>query len=191
MNRELLYISNQISLLRILLIIPTVYLLLYKPEESYSTAIIIVLLVTMYITDLLDGYLARRLDQVSETGKILDPLADKIVVVAIVLILFLQHKIETWFFVIVITRDIMILIFGLYLKSRKRIVLMSNYPGKAAVLSIGIIMLLTIINTQNTELLDALIRYMYYVSVMLILYSLILYFMRFKKSIGDKSYDRQ
>jgi CDP-diacylglycerol--glycerol-3-phosphate 3-phosphatidyltransferase len=145
----------------------------------------------MYITDLLDGYLARRLDQVSETGKILDPLADKIVVVAIVLILFLQHKIETWFFVIVITRDIMILIFGLYLKSRKRIVLMSNYPGKAAVLSIGIIMLLTIINTQNTELLDALIRYMYYVSVMLILYSLILYFMRFKKSIGDKSYDRQ
>lgn len=191
MNRELFYISNQISLLRILLIIPTVYLLLYKPEESYSTAIIIVLLVTMYITDLLDGYLARRLDQVSETGKILDPLADKIVVVAIVLILFLQHKIETWFFVIVITRDIMILIFGLYLKSRKRIVLMSNYPGKAAVLSIGIIMLLTIINTQNTELLDALIRYMYYVSVMLILYSLILYFMRFKKSIGDKSYDRQ
>jgi len=191
LNRELFYISNQISLLRILLIIPTVYLLLYKPEESYSTAIIIVLLVTMYITDLLDGYLARRLDQVSETGKILDPLADKIVVVAIVLILFLQHKIETWFFVIVITRDIMILIFGLYLKSRKRIVLMSNYPGKAAVLSIGIIMLLTIINTQNTELLDALIRYMYYVSVMLILYSLILYFMRFKKSIGDKSYDRQ
>ncbi len=183
MNRELFYISNQLSLLRILLIIPAGYLLIYKPD---STEVIIALLVTMYITDLLDGYLARRLNQVSETGKIIDPLADKIAVVAIVLILFFQHKIDTWFFVIVIARDVMILVFGLYLKSRKRIVLMSNYPGKAAVLSIGIIILLTIINSQNIELFDTVIRFMYYVSVILIIYSSVLYYLRFQKSIGGK-----
>lgn len=171
------------SLLRVVLVIPLTFLLIN--QNSSNTIIIAAILIAMYITDLLDGYLARKLNQVSELGKIIDPLADKIAVVSIVIILFLQGRVETWFFIVVIARDLLILLFGLYLKSKTKIVLMSNYPGKIAVFSIGIIILLTVFNTGSYELLQKVISYLYYISVILIIYSLYLYLMRFYKSIGD------
>jgi len=183
LKKEFLYISNQVSVLRVLLVIPLIFLLIN--QNSSNTIIIAAILVAMYISDLLDGYLARRLNQVSELGKIIDPLADKIAVVSIVIILFLQGRVETWFFIVVIARDLLILLFGLYLKSKNKIVLMSNYPGKIAVFSIGIIILLTVFNTGSYELLQKVISYLYYISVILIIYSLYLYLMRFYKSIGD------
>jgi CDP-diacylglycerol--glycerol-3-phosphate 3-phosphatidyltransferase len=183
LKKEFLYISNQVSVLRVLLVIPLIFLLIN--QNSSNTIIIAAILVAMYISDLLDGYLARKLNQVSELGKIIDPLADKIAVVSIVIILFLQGRVETWFFIVVIARDLLILLFGLYLKSKNKIVLMSNYPGKIAVFSIGIIILLTVFNTGSYELLQIVISYLYYISVILIIYSLYLYLMRFYKSIGD------
>ena len=159
------------------------YLLINQSDSN--TIIIAAILVAMYVSDLLDGYLARKLNQVSELGKIIDPLADKIAVVSIVIILYLQGRVETWFFIVVIARDLLIILFGLYLKSKNKIVLMSNYPGKAAVFSIGIIILLTVFNTGSCELLKNVISYLYYISVILIIYSLYLYLMRFYKSIGD------
>jgi len=183
LKREIFYVSNQISVLRVILIIPLIFLLIN--QNSGNTIIIAAILLAMYISDLLDGYLARKLNQVSELGKIVDPLADKIAVVSIVIVLFFQGRIETWFFIIVIARDLLILIFGYYLKKKNKIVLMSNYPGKIAVFSIGIIILLTVFNTASYELLQKVISYLYYISVILIIYSLYLYLKRFYKSIGD------
>ena len=183
MNKEFFYISNQISLLRIILVIPVIYFLINQNHNN--TNIIAALLIAMYISDLLDGYLARKLNQVSELGKIIDPLADKIAVVSIAIILFFQGRLETWFFIVVVARDVLILVFGLYLKSKSKIVLMSNYPGKLAVFSIGIIVLLAVFNYENFELLKKAISYLYYISVFLIIYSLYLYFRRFYKIIGD------
>ena len=183
MKKEIFYISNQISILRVLLVIPLIILLIN--QNGSNTITIAVILFALYISDLLDGYLARKLNQVSELGKIIDPLADKIAVLSIVVVLFVQGRVETWFFIIVIARDLLILLFGLYLKSKNKIVLMSNYPGKAAVFSIGVIILLTVFNWESYELLQKVISYLYYISVILIIYSLYLYLMRFYKTIGD------
>lgn len=187
MNRELYNIPNIISFIRILLIFPLIYFLIYP--YSGSKTIVITILLLMYISDLLDGYLARKLNQISETGKIIDPLADKIAIVSAVIVLFLQGRIETWFFIIVVLRDLLILFFGLYLKTKNKVVLMSNYPGKIAVLSIGITILFIIINDNNSELLNLLIGYLYYISVVLIIYSLILYLIRFYKTRGVNKND--
>jgi Na+-driven multidrug efflux pump len=62
---------------------------------------------------------------------------------------------------------------------------MSNYPGKLAVFSIGIVILLAVFNFENSELLEKVISYLYYISVFLIIYSLYLYFRRFYKTIGE------
>lgn len=183
MNKELYYVSNQLSILRIILIIPVVYFLLNQNHNN--TNIISGLLIAMYVSDLLDGFLARKLNQVSELGKIIDPIADKAAVVGIAIVLFLQGRIETWFFLIVIARDVLILAFGLYLKSKSKIVLMSNYPGKLAVFSIGVILLISVYNYENNELLKKVISYFYYISVILIIYSLFIYFRRFYKTTGE------
>jgi len=181
MKKEFFYISNLLSLLRMILVIPLIFLI---AAGTYKTAVIIIL-VSMFISDLLDGFLARKLNQVSELGKIIDPLADKAAVVSVVIVLFIMGRIETWFVIVVVARDLLILVFGLYLKSKNKIVLMSNYPGKIAVLSIGIIILLCVLNDNNSELLKITISYLYYISVLLIIYSLILYYKRFSKSLGE------
>lgn len=134
----------------------------------------------MYVTDLLDGYLARKLNQVSELGKIIDPLADKIAVGFIAVFMFLKGLIPVWFIIIVILRDLLILIFGLFLKKKKKLVLMSNYPGKIAAFTIGLALVFSIF--KNTELLSFVSSLLYYVSTILIIYSSYLYYKRFKQT---------
>jgi CDP-diacylglycerol--glycerol-3-phosphate 3-phosphatidyltransferase len=143
----------------------------------------------MFLTDLLDGYFARRLNMVSELGKTIDPIADKICVITLALLMVYLHRIPVWFVSIVIIRDLLILIFGLYLKMKKKIVLMSNYPGKIAVLIIGIILLISVINNNNSELLNNIGSLLYCISLLLIIYSSLIYFIRFKKNIGEIKYD--
>ncbi len=137
----------------------------------------------MYFSDLLDGYLARKLDQVSEFGKIIDPLADKISVIAIALILAYLNKIPIWFLLIVVIRDVLIFGFGIYLNRKKDIRLMSNFPGKIAVFSIGLIILFAIINNPMLLKINS---YLYFISLGLIFYSSVLYFKRFKETINRK-----
>lgn len=136
----------------------------------------------MYFSDLLDGYLARRFDQVSEFGKIIDPLADKISVIAISLILLYMGKIPLWFVLIVVLRDLLIMMFGIYLNKKRDIRLMSNYPGKLAVFSIGLVILFAII---NSPVLNELSKYLYFISLALIFYSSYLYFKRFRETVNN------
>ena len=181
-SKEIFYISNLISLLRIVLLFPVSYLLLN--DFTGQNTLIIILVLCMYLSDLLDGYLARRLDQVSELGKIIDPLADKISVIVISLILLYLDKIPLWFVLIVVLRDLLILGFGMYLNKKKNIRLMSNYPGKIAVFSIGVIILFAVI---NNSLLLKLNSFLYFISLILIFYSSYLYFKRFKKSLDPEN----
>jgi CDP-diacylglycerol--glycerol-3-phosphate 3-phosphatidyltransferase len=177
-NKEIFYVSNLISFFRIILLIPVCYLLL-KGFESENT-LIIILVLCMYFSDLLDGYLARKLGQVSEFGKIIDPLADKISVIVISIILLYLGKIPFWFVLIVILRDVIIMLFGIYLDKKKDIRLMSNYPGKIAVFSIGLIILFAVI---NSPVLKEISKYLYFISLALIFYSSYLYFKRFRETV--------
>jgi cardiolipin synthase (CMP-forming) len=134
----------------------------------------------MYVSDLLDGYLARRLNQVSELGKIIDPVADKLAIVTIAIMMFIYGLIPLWFIIIVVLRDVLILFFGLILKRKKKIVLMSNYPGKIAVFTIGLALVFSIF--KNTELLRNISSLLYYISTLLIVYSSFLYYKRFNQT---------
>ncbi|MEO8448084.1 MAG: CDP-alcohol phosphatidyltransferase family protein [bacterium] len=181
-KKEFFYISNLISIFRILLLIPVCYLLLTDFETKNT--LIIILVLCMYLSDLLDGFLARKLNQVSEFGKIIDPLADKIAVIAIAIVLLFLQKIPLWFVAIIVIRDIGIFLFGLYLNNKKDIRLMSNYPGKLAVFSIGLVLLFSIINNSA---LAAINNYLYYISIALIFYSSYLYYIRFRKTVKEKN----
>ncbi len=138
----------------------------------------------MYLSDLLDGYIARKFSMVSELGKVIDPLADKISVIAISLCLLIIGKLPLWFIIIVVMRDVIILAFGLYLSSKKDIRLMSNFPGKIAVFSIGLVLLFAVIDSSS---LSGLMNVLYAVSVALIILSSYLYFKRYLETVNEKS----
>ncbi len=181
MKKEIFYISNLLSIFRAILIIPVAYLMIISVDIFRIE--VIILLITMWISDLLDGYFARKFNQVSELGKIIDPLADKAAVIILSIIIFISGRIFTWYFILIAARDLLILVFGLYLQSKYKLTLMSNYAGKIAVFSIGIILLLSVI---NSELLSQQLRFLYYISTILIVYSLFSYFKRFLETINKK-----
>lgn len=98
-------IPNIISLLRIALVIPVVYLLIQR-EFSYA----LILFFIAGISDGLDGYLARRNNWKSRLGSILDPLADKLLLVFSYFALGWLGEIPMWLVVAVVARDLVIVV---------------------------------------------------------------------------------
>ncbi len=98
---DLFLLPNLLTLLRVFLIAPSIYFLHNKLFLATFLCVTFMLL-----TDLFDGLLARKLKQVSLLGSILDPIADKLVVISLFTYLFLLEKIPLFYFVIILLRDI-------------------------------------------------------------------------------------
>ncbi len=134
-------LSNGLSAVRLLLAVPVCYVIIH---EQYLIAFW--LGITAIITDLLDGWLARKLDQITEAGKIIDPLADKVFVGGAVVALVLMGKLPLWFVLCVVGRDIIILVAGIVVARRLNMVLPSNYPGKVAVQCIAAVLISAVLS---------------------------------------------
>ena len=149
--KEILLLPNLISSFRLLLFIPFIFLFNnYASIENVRTYILILIFVA-FISDLLDGYIARKTNSISELGKIVDPLADKVLVALIIINLYLLNEIPVFYFWIVITRDICILIGGIIVSQKIGKVLPSNLLGKLTVFSIGLFIITTLLQTNSSE----------------------------------------
>ena len=173
--KEIYLLPNLISIFRLLLFIPLVFLFeLMRVDNEYRYYILIVIFIA-FISDLLDGYVARKTNQISELGKIIDPLADKVLVAFIVFSLFMMDMIPPFYFWIVIFRDIFIFAGGLIVKKRVGKVLPSNRLGKITVFSIGVFIIITLLQLNH---LNTLYEGVMIISLVLCFASLIGYSMR-------------
>jgi CDP-diacylglycerol--glycerol-3-phosphate 3-phosphatidyltransferase len=98
------------------------------------------------LTDKLDGVLARKLHQTSDWGKILDPLADKIAIATVVLVLLVLNLLPMWFVWLSLGRDAAILAGGIYLRTRRGLLLPSNELGKWTVGIVSLYLFLLIVH---------------------------------------------
>ncbi len=122
------YIPNILSALRIFLIFPFTYSLAYDDMPA-----VILIVITMILTDYFDGYLARKWNVVSDAGKILDPLADKICVAAVALVLVFLRGFPLLLVILLVLRDVLILIAGFLILRKDSHVPVSNVLGKVTV----------------------------------------------------------
>jgi cardiolipin synthase len=136
--RELLLPPNLLSLSRVLLA-PIAGYFLWR-DTLTATIIAAVLLIVAGITDGLDGYLARRWHEVSKLGVALDPIADKIFALFLVLSLILFRGFPIWLALVIVGRDLLILAGGLVLSRREKVSLPSNLSGKYAFAAIVILL---------------------------------------------------
>ena len=100
---RVLTLANLISLLRACSAIPIIYSMAY-PEWNWITGIIVLLAI---LSDALDGYFARRADSVTHFGKWLDPAADFIVIVSVLVYLVGVRSFPVWFFYFYLFRHIL------------------------------------------------------------------------------------
>lgn len=136
--------SNILSASRLLLALPAALLTLANLRVEAAIVCLIAA-----VTDVLDGYLARRNREITEFGKIIDPLADKVFVAVMVVVLLSMGLVPLWLVAVVIGRDTAILVGGLIVERRTGRVLPSNYPGKAAVVSLSIALLLILLGVRG------------------------------------------
>jgi CDP-diacylglycerol---glycerol-3-phosphate 3-phosphatidyltransferase len=105
-------LPNYLTLLRILIVPLLVVVLLTEVAESYlgisGYAFAIAVFLIASFTDILDGHLARRRNQVSNFGKLLDPIADKLLVSAALIVLVEKHLAPAWAVVIILGREFII-----------------------------------------------------------------------------------
>lgn len=120
-------IPNLLSFLRIALVPVFLWLLL---NEMFLTAIFV--LMVAGITDFLDGYFARKLNQMTKLGKVLDPVADRLYIFATLLALSVTGNIPWWLAALVISRDILMLISLPFLTSLGYGTLPVHFLGKAS-----------------------------------------------------------
>ena len=124
-------LSNAVSLLRAVLIIPAVWLISLGPNYVWEAFGVVVV---MIVSDWIDGWLARRWGEISQWGKILDPLADKVAVGAITIAMVVFKGLPVWLVVAVLMRDVVIFWGGMYLVKRHDVLLSSNFWGKVTTL---------------------------------------------------------
>lgn len=123
-------------------------------------------------TDFFDGYFARRLHEVTDFGKVVDPLADKIGIGIVAVCLLLTGDIPLWYFIVVVARDALIFAGGVYIKQRKRIVPQANMAGKIAVNIIALALFLSILRIPALEVVRIAVIWL---SVLFMIISLVIY----------------
>jgi cardiolipin synthase len=118
-------VPNVLSLLRLPILAPTVWALV-----TQRNVLAFILFLVSSLTDALDGWIARRFNQRSEWGKILDPLADKITLNVLAMIMAFQGRIPLFLALVVLVRDGAIVGGGLVLLTSRTFVAQSSGPGK-------------------------------------------------------------
>ncbi len=133
-------VPNKITIIRISLIpLFAVILLVDIPYKNVLSAFIFGML---SVSDFLDGYFARKKKQVTEFGKLIDPIADKLLI-SIALIFLIGKGVELWMAVVIIAREVIITAIRIYLIPSKLIVPASNFgKAKTVVQSVAIVFVL-------------------------------------------------
>lgn len=185
------HIPNILTIIRFIFI---PFIIVSIALNNYITAIILFTLSS--ITDVLDGFIARHFNAISDFGKLMDPLADKCTQLSILLTLALKGIIPVWIFVILILKEL-IMISGASFLYGKNLVVSSKWYGKLTTVLIYLAIILSCLGkVYDLKLIDV---YVYYIAVFFAMFSLISYFNYFykngylpnkeeiKKSIKNKS----
>ena len=86
--------------------------------------------VGIWLTDAADGFIARHFNQISDFGKIYDPLVDKLFQFTTALMMFLIGRIPLWVVIFIVLKEVVMIIGGAYLLRKKKIVVHSRWYGK-------------------------------------------------------------
>ncbi len=152
-------VSNYISFSRVLLGIPIFIFVSNINTIEGARYILVALYFLAYLTDIADGYFARKFNEVSELGKIVDPLADKLLVFLVVTYLYYYSIIPAYYFWIIVSRDLIIFIGGIFVSRKIGMVLPSNYLGKATVLCIGFYIIVVTLGINEANFLHIVFFY--------------------------------
>jgi len=182
-------LANKITMLRILLV--PVFIVFLKLNFPYKNFIVTAIFVLISLTDALDGYIARKRKQVTDFGKVMDPIADKLLIAGALIYLVSQARIVPWMAFIIISREL--LVTGLRIVvSHKKVIIAASVWGKlktiTLIIAICAVMLRVDALMQNWFMLDTFVFFgkgiaysLMFIATIITIISGIDYFVKAKK----------
>lgn len=122
---EIFNIPNILSMIRLLLVGVLIY---FFSLDRYIPALIVY--VTAGITDVIDGYIARKYNMITPLGKLLDPVADKLMLLSALLCMFSKGIISSQIMILIFVKEALLVIGGWILLRIKNVVVEANIFGK-------------------------------------------------------------
>lgn len=178
------HIPNILTIIRFFLI-PVI--IAYLIEGNYILAF--VFLTISGITDILDGFIAKKFNFITNFGKLIDPLADKATQISVLGVLALQHIIPLWILVIVVLKEFAMISGASFLYGKEFVVSSKWYGKLSTVLFYVAIVSSFFIRQFNSTLLNhpeysmstlpAFDQYLYYLALIATIFSLVMYFKAF------------
>ncbi len=163
-------VPNILTMSRLVLAGVITYLIL----SDGSLIWLFVLLAVAMATDWFDGQIARWSHTVSEWGKVLDPLVDKMSAGVVVLALVITGQLPAWFLMVVAGRDLLIFLGGVFLARKTGRIAISIWSGKVAVTAVAITVLAALLRADPPVL-----NFCVWASTVLLAYSYLRYLVRF------------
>ena len=180
-------LPNKLTIFRVILIVPFVVLLLGGEAGWFGNNILIPNLIALAIfiiaslTDLADGKIARKYNMVTNFGKFMDPLADKLLVCSALIALVELGRIPAWIVIIIIAREFIISGFRL-VASDNGVVIAASYWGKFKTTFQMVMVCLMLVNVPGMEALwpwlNLLTQVVMWIALVLTVVSLIVYLVK-------------
>ena len=177
-------LPNKLTCFRVVLIPFFVFFMMAPFFEGYGNYIALVIFIVASLTDLLDGKIARKYHLVTNFGKFMDPLADKLLVCSAMICLIQTGQLAAWIVIIIISREFIISGFRL-IASDNGLVIAASYWGKFKTTFQMLMVIALILNLPYTWF-QALGTVLIYVSLALTIISLIDYIVKNKDVLKDQ-----
>ncbi len=173
-------IPNVLSLFRLLLVPVFLIVFFYESSDYHIGALVVFVIASL--TDALDGLIARKTNQITKYGVVLDPLADKLLKAATLISFAIVGVIPVWLTATLITIDLALIITGVCL-FKKKITIPSNFLGKlgTAVMTLGLILCFFAKSMNGWNL------YILYAGLIIIVASVIVYIVLNYKRVFNKN----
>ena len=171
-------LPNKLTVFRVILIPFFVFFLLYPGFSGYGNYVATGIFIIASLTDLADGKIARKYNLVTDFGKFMDPLADKLLVCAALICLVDMRKLPAWIVIIIISREFIISGFRL-IAADNGIVIAASWWGKAKTISQMIMIILLVADFGGVF--DMIGQVMIYLALVLTVVSLVDYIAKNKQ----------
>ena len=173
-------LPNKLTVFRVILVVPFVVLLLGQ-YNLYTNWIAAVIFIIACLTDLLDGKIARKNNLVTNFGKFMDPLADKLLVSAAMICLIELGRIPSWVVVIIISREFIISGFRL-IASDNGIVIAASMWGKYKTVFQMTMVIMMLFNISALQIVTDIVMW---IATILTIVSLVDYIFKNKSILSD------
>lgn len=177
-------LPNKLTIMRVILIPFFVFFLLSPYFPAYGNYIAVAIFIVASLTDMLDGKIARKYNLVTNFGKFMDPLADKLLVCSAMICLIELDRLAAWIVIVIIAREFIISGFRL-VASDNGVVIAASYWGKFKTTFQMLMVIVLILDIQMPffQILDTVLTY---VALILTVVSLIDYIVKNKDVLKDQ-----